>query len=135
MLLLPINPCHSINCHWWQHDTPVCHLLWKSSVASLFILASLGELLTDAGETVNECKPCNGQQDQDPGRHCELTDVGQNYKASNGDANIFPTNLIVVEEEISVLVSDDIADEGPTNVAKRKDRESQDMGGEWLITY
>jgi hypothetical protein len=62
-----------------------------------------------------------------------LTDVGQDDKSNDGDTNMLPSNLVVVEEEVFVLVTNDVTNEGPTDVAQRQDAESKDVGGKWLI--
>jgi hypothetical protein len=108
-------------------------LLGKSGVSVTLVLASLGKLLTDSGESVNEGKPYIGQQGPDPNTRGELTDVGQDNEADNSDTNILPTQLVMVEKVVSVPASDTMASIGPSNVNEGQNSKTQDMGAKWLV--
>ena len=61
-----------------------------------------------------------------------LTDFDQRSKSKPRCHDILPLNLLVIEEPPYVLVSDNVADVGPTNVEKGKGKKSGKVATKWL---
>jgi hypothetical protein len=109
-------------------------LLWKLLIARVLVVALLAQLLTKSGDAIEE--------DEDwwwslveillVKSQSWLTKVAKGNKASPGSENVLPANLLVVEEVVSVLVSNNVSNVSPADVESRQGGDSGGIGPEGL---